>query len=520
MLGMKNNSLKAWHFFTIIASINIGANIIIVVLGQFVLGPISLVQKEITNFISENVIPVPRNFLIFMIVYLLSFIIPLVLILIQTIPILKVLGKNPVPEHNLLLAKKKLLNLPLVHSLLGASGWVLGFAGTLFNVFLNGFEATAGQIMSVVFLQLGYALFCFVIIYYSLEYTSRKIFIPRLFPDNKLSDIKGSIFLSIKARFFILYFAICLFPVILTMIVLMGYMPLASLDVALLPSLLITAGILIVNIFITYLVADSYQNPILAMKEGAIKIKNSDFNVVIPVPSHDELGALVENLNETATELKDKEFIKDTFGKIVDPSVRDYLLAGNLELGGELKEVTVLFSDIRDFTSISEKMPPGELVSILNRYFESISSCITKHGGMVNTYIGDSIMAVFGAPLKMENHGQAAYAAAIEMIKAREALNNVFIQENIPPFRSGIGIHSGRVIAGNIGSLDRMEYTVIGDTVNTASRLETATKVLEVEILISESTKEYLDPSISLVKLNKIKVKGKEEVITVYTPEL
>ncbi len=253
------------------------------------------------------------------------------------------------------------------------------------------------------------------------------------------------------------------------------------------------------------------------MTAAANKIRRADFNISIPVISHDEIGVLTETINEAASELKEKEFMKDTFGKIVDPLVRDQLLSGQLNMDGEIREATILFSDIRSFTSLSEKLPPEILVNILNRYFEAITRAITRNGGMVNKFIGDAVLAVFGAPLPMEKHADAAITSAMEMIRERENLNRELVKEGHRPIHAGIGIHSGNVISGLIGSMDRMEYTVIGDSVNTAARLESQTKVDHVNILISGSTKLLARKEYSWRSLGERILRGKETPVEVFT---
>ena len=217
-----------------------------------------------------------------------------------------------------------------------------------------------------------------------------------------------------------------------------------------------------------------------------------------------------------ALELKEKEFIKDTFGKIVDPRVRDHLLSGNIKLGGELKEATILFIDIRDFTSISEKMQPDKVVVLLNRYFEKMSQCITEENGLVNKYIGDAILAIFGVPIKLDNHSNAAIRAALKMRIERNLLNKELVKEGFPSIQTGIGIHTGEVLAGNIGSTSRMEYTVIGDAVNIASRIEKLCKQFNYDLILSEATVMQLSDIFNPIYLDTVKIRGKEQLIKIF----
>jgi adenylate cyclase len=179
-------------------------------------------------------------------------------------------------------------------------------------------------------------------------------------------------------------------------------------------------------------------------------------------------------------------------------------------------EVSILFSDIRDFTTISEKMDAHELVALLNEYFTEMVTIIIDEGGVVDKYIGDAIMAVFGAPVPGADDALHAVRAAVRMRAALETLNKRMEERGKPQFKTGIGIHTGTVVAGNIGSESRMEYTVIGDTVNLASRLEGKTKELGVGLVISEDTKERLEGKLVVRRLSEIHVKGREKPVVVY----
>jgi adenylate cyclase len=197
-------------------------------------------------------------------------------------------------------------------------------------------------------------------------------------------------------------------------------------------------------------------------------------------------------------------------------SVLAHLLNGEVALGGETIEVTILFSDIRSFTSISETMDAQTLVGLLNEYFTEMVSIIMKHGGVVDKYIGDAIMAVFGAPVPSPNDAINAVRAAIDMRASLARLNERLVSRGGMPLRTGIGLHTGEVVAGNIGSEQRMEYTVIGDAVNLASRLESCTKDVGVDILISETTYELVKNEVQARVVERLTVKGRAEPVMTY----
>lgn len=208
--------------------------------------------------------------------------------------------------------------------------------------------------------------------------------------------------------------------------------------------------------------------------------------------------------------------IHGTFGKIVDPKIRDYLLSDNPELGGTDMNVTVLFCDIRGFTTLSEQLEPHQMVLLLNRYFTALEKPITDNRGIINKYIGDAIMAVFGVPLHSSTHAEDALKASLQMRVQLEKLNREFAQEGLPEIRFGIGLNSGKVLAGNVGTPNRLEYTVIGDTVNTASRIESLCKKYSTDLLMSQATVDMLPDSINIEEVDETDVKGKANKIKIY----
>ena len=233
-----------------------------------------------------------------------------------------------------------------------------------------------------------------------------------------------------------------------------------------------------------------------------------------------ELTRLQENLaNEVEKKAKEILEINDVFGKNVSPEIRDYLLKGNVALGGENRDVTVMFCDIRSFTTLSENMPSKKVVTILNRYFTSLEKCISSNKGIINKYMGDGLMALFGAPIPSSRHQLNAYLASLDMRRALRELNSSFEREGLPNLSFGIGLHSGNVVAGNIGAESRMEYTVIGDTVNIASRIEGVCKEYRRDFLISEDTALSImkaDPSVRLELVDFAEIRGRSEKVKIF----
>jgi class 3 adenylate cyclase len=208
--------------------------------------------------------------------------------------------------------------------------------------------------------------------------------------------------------------------------------------------------------------------------------------------------------------------IMDAFGKYVSQEVRDQILEGNIPLDGEIKDVTILFADLRNFTSLVETTPPKEIVKLINGYFTEMVESICQHNGLVLQFIGDEIEAVFGAPLPLNDHPKHAVKAALEMRERLDLMNARLEKQGYGPLRHGIGIHTGSVVAANIGSEDRKSYAMVGDTVNVASRIQGLNKELNSDILISDTTKVMLSDDIMTIKLPAMRVKGKKEPVQIY----
>jgi len=280
--------------------------------------------------------------------------------------------------------------------------------------------------------------------------------------------------------------------------------------------ILITISMLLISVFVTIIVAAVMLKPINILSAMAKKIGAGDLNNIIEIKSNDEIGDLGNNFNEMIKGLKDRNFIRDTFGRYVSSSVAEAILSGRLKLGGERKKATVLFSDIRNFTSMSEKLPPEDIVEFLNEYFTEMVSIIIKYEGVLDKFIGDAILAVFGAPISRPGDAHRAVFAALEMQERLKIFNEKRRQAGKNNINIGIGINTGELIAGNIGSEIRMEYTVIGDTVNVSDRIEELNKEFGTKILISENTYKEIKDEVEVREIQSATIRGKERKIIVY----
>jgi class 3 adenylate cyclase len=226
----------------------------------------------------------------------------------------------------------------------------------------------------------------------------------------------------------------------------------------------------------------------------------------------------IDLARESAATAIDGERARERLGAYIGREVAEEALRSDeIILGGVRQPVAVLFSDLRGFTSYAEKLSPEELVRELNAYLEEMVAVITAHGGVVDKYIGDGIMAVFGAPRTRDDDAARALRTARALVAALDAHNRRRALEGRPPLKMGVGVHFGAVVAGNIGTLEHAQYTIIGDTVNLAARLEGATKDLGVPVLVSRALKDAAgDASLDLVPLGSLAVRGRDEAVEVF----
>jgi class 3 adenylate cyclase/CheY-like chemotaxis protein len=282
-------------------------------------------------------------------------------------------------------------------------------------------------------------------------------------------------------------------------------------------------GMIILGIFL----ARRITNPLREVVNASTQIAEGNFKVKVPVSGNDEVMVLAHAFNYMVTGLQEGSIYRDLLGRTVSPQVREALrksfASGELKLEGQSTTATVLMSDIRNFTSMAEKEEPTKILHWLNEYFRELVPVITRYGGVIDKFEGDAILAFFGilpTPLPPEESAYNACQASMEMLEVVRRINDGRIQQDEPPFRTGIGINTGSLIAGGLGTADRLNYTIIGDTVNTTQRIQDLTRQFgESGVAVSESTVASLHERRSHFRLEPLGehvLKGKSELIWVY----
>ncbi|HPG57105.1 MAG TPA: adenylate/guanylate cyclase domain-containing protein [Candidatus Wallbacteria bacterium] len=428
--------------------------------------------------------------------------------------------------------EKKIIGLPLF--ILGLV-WTDGLIKFALN--LTGCYSVLGEIPATVFTLFLVSLIMFAALTslltmgFTQEYINKYIAAP-FFEKNGPYDIRNGSSINLSARFFIIIFSIGIAPTAIGL-----YLPL-SFNTGLLSGMssvydvlnnfdmlvptLITA--FFAMYFFTMQIASMFSFrkniiiPVNKLIERMKLVARGDFKCKSSVLYVDEIGQLKGHFNSMLDGLAEREKIKDTFGRFISIEIAEKLLKEKkVDLMGEEIEATILFSDIRDFTPLSEKLSAPELIDFLNLYFSHIVKPIHSHGGVVNKFIGDAVMAVFAPAFGNLKHEEAAVAAAIDIKNALVEFNAL---GKYPPVKSGVGIHRGKLVAGNVGTEERMEYTFIGDNVNIASRIESETKNFQTDILMSEDVVNKLEngkfKDIEIFKVGPVMMKGKSVPLSLY----
>ena len=261
---------------------------------------------------------------------------------------------------------------------------------------------------------------------------------------------------------------------------------------------------------LSLLLSHGFAVPINELVAGTQQIREGKYDVKVRVRRRDEIGHLAASFNEMAQGLALKEKYASVLNKVADKDVAELLMAGKLTLGGEMREVSVLFCDIRGFTPLTQGMDPAEAIQMLNEHMTALTRVVTAHSGVVDKFIGDSIMACFGAPKSYGNDAHNAVRCGLRMIQERRKLNETSKYK----IQIGIGIATGPVLAGNMGSEDRSNYTVIGERVNLASRL--CSVAGRGEVVIGEFTREKLGNLVGVEEMPELRLKGFSESIRAY----
>jgi class 3 adenylate cyclase len=269
---------------------------------------------------------------------------------------------------------------------------------------------------------------------------------------------------------------------------------------------LVLLGGLLISLFLSH----GFSAPIRDLVKATGEIQQGNFEVRVPVRSEDEVGKLAQSFNEMTAELALKEKYRAVLDMVADKDVAHQMVHGQMTLGGEIREISVIFCDIRGFTAHTQGMDPAEVIKMLNEHMTALTKVVYEHNGVVDKFVGDLIMAVFGAPKSYGNDAYNATRCAVRMIEERNKLNETSDHKILV----GIGIATGEAVAGCMGSADRLNYTVLGERVNLASRL--CSTAGRMEVVIDEATQAKLGELLEVEELAPLKLKGFSELVKAF----
>ncbi|MDQ1238032.1 MAG: Adenylate/guanylate cyclase protein [Thermodesulfobacteriota bacterium] len=275
----------------------------------------------------------------------------------------------------------------------------------------------------------------------------------------------------------------------------------------------------LVAMSLSILLAKSISQPLKDLESGMEGVRSGDMYSVVPVLSNDDIGRVEDGFNRMVEERRELDFIKDTFGRYLSTEVVDEILRsrGGIDLQGKLRDMTILVADIRGFTSLTESLEPHKVLAIVNRFLETMTDIIVKHSGTIDEFTGDGILVFFGAPKFMEDHCLRAVACALEMQCAMDRLNASNRDLGLPDIRAGIGINSGLLIVGNIGSEKRKKYGAVGSPINIAFRIQA--EAVGGETVVSTEIVNRLQGKIAVRHKKESLLKGLDKPLDLFCVE-
>jgi adenylate cyclase len=429
-------------------------------------------------------------------------------------------------------AQRRAVNGPFVLAVIGFSAWVSG--AIMFPLLtIAEFGRWSPELASQhVISPLVNGFLAATTAYLMNDWLFRTRVVPHVFPHGRATTIGGTAALGVSGRLGVFLIAVAFLP----LFTMLGLIRSAAVRLEagwavdrVLPELIhageSTFGLYVaLGVVLTVLLARTFTRPLADVTAALRRVRAGTLDEPLRVTSADEVGVLEETVNAMASALGERERILQTFGRVVEPVVRDRLLAGDLRTEGEVRTASILFCDLRDFTTFAERTPPRELVQTLNQFFTLMTSWARECDGFVNKFIGDGLLIVFGLLDDDPSRGPATGAAAavrcaLGMRERLARLNEDRVAVGHAPLGVKIGVHTGPVVAGTIGAADRHEYTVVGDTVNVAARLEELCRDHGCEVIVSAATWDLAragGAELPAVDAGAVAVRGRDEAVRVY----
>lgn len=414
----------------------------------------------------------------------------------------------------LLKARQRVINLPW---------WIVAISGSLWflciPVFLLTLSLAPGTLNPRLFwdLPVSFTIAALIAIthsFFTIELLTQQLLYPILFHDARPSRTPGTFPLSLQLRGVFFSFCGCICPIASLLLLTIAPHACRTED----RWFAIAVGSLGIGFNLTsaWMVGQLVVEPIKELQRVASEVADGNLKVRINSLRADEFGLLIDEVNHMIEELREKQSLRETFGQHVGERAAVQILQRDPNLGGVEQDLTIVFADLRNFTSRCTVESPQQIVTLLNLFLSEMGESVEQHEGMVNKFLGDGFMALFGVGDESANHAVQAVAAALEMLTRLQLINQQLERQSQSPLTMGIGIHTGRAVVGSIGSSRRLEYTAIGNTVNIASRVESLTKEVGEVLLLTRATQQALSEAFVTEPLLPRKVKGQVEPLEIY----
>lgn len=424
---------------------------------------------------------------------------------------------NPVDHARLQHDRRKVINSPWAIVTIGCIGWFLCIPVFMIALY-TGPAPVHGHV--AIHLPISFIIAGMIAVAQSLfiaELCSLKLLHPVFFPNGGAANVEGGYSLTIARKGLVWAISVVVCPVISLLLLIIAPQ---NVDWIILFAFAVSMVAIAFGLASAWLMGQLITEPVTQLREAAQKVAKGDLEVSVKLSRADDFGPLIDEFNRMVMGLEEKKFLQETFGRHVGEEAAKEILSNQSGQSGNERDVTVMFADLRNFTVLGSRLPPQRVVAVLNLFMTEMVEIIERNEGMVNKFLGDGLMALFGATGDSQTHAANALAAAKEMSVAMTAINrhHELVEDDVF-LEAGIGIHTGKAIVGSIGSPKRLEYTAIGDTVNVASRIESLTKPLGVPILISKATRDAIGATVNVSEFEPQMVKGKAQPIEVFAPK-
>jgi adenylate cyclase len=428
---------------------------------------------------------------------------------------------DSVAEDRLEQDQRKVINSPWAIVTIGCIGWFLCIPAFLL-VMYAGSEPVHPHVL--IHLPISFLIAGMIAVSQSLfisEVCSLRLLHPVFFPNGGASSVEGAHSMTISRKGLVWAVSVIVCPVVSLLMLIVAP---RNVEWIILFAMSVSLVTISFGLASAWLMAQLVTEPVKQLRHAAERVGDGDLDVIVKLSRADDFGPLIDEFNRMVGGLKERARIQETFGRHVGEAAAKEILSHSMGQTGVQKDITVMFVDLRNFTALSSQLPPGEVVSVLNLFLTEMVEIVEHEGGMVNKFLGDGFMALFGAIGNDTTHPDSAVAAGTKIVAAMTRINELFRSNERDDVSEvqlsiGVGIHTGPAIVGSVGSPKRLEYTAIGDTVNVASRIESLTKPMGVPLLFSASTRSQLNGKMGCRELPAQNVKGKAEPVEIFTTE-